>query len=184
MKIVKQSVELIDDFSYNDILEKIETCGRICYQSKGSGEPEKFIRMIIKRGHESVLEHVNLTFKITTNRNISHQIVRHRIASYSQESTRYVNYEELEFIPTSNDYDSDYLEYAESRYINSTERPEVKRDLLPGCVKTQLFMTMNLRELRHFLKLRLDRAAHPQIRELAVMINDILKENYPVFAIE
>lgn len=183
MKIINQSVKLIDNLSYEEILAKIEKCGRVCYQSPSKGNPEQFIKMLINRGHESVLEHVSLTFDIITNRNISHQIVRHRIASYSQESTRYVNYAELEFIPTSNNYNSDYLEYSESMYVNSTENPEVKRDLLPGCVKTQLIMTMNMRELRHFLKLRLSKAAHPQIRELANMINDILKEKYPVFAI-
>lgn len=187
MRIGKQKVELLNPQSYEELTEKIEIAGRVCYQSEPKGDPEKFIRMIIKRGHESVLEHGSLTFKIRTNRAIANEIVRHRLASYSQESTRYVKYDDIEFIPGEKLRDSnleELLSKAEFAYKFLTDyglKPEEARDILPNATATTLVMTMNFRELRHFLKLRLDKAAHPQIRDLAGMILEILKEKYPVF---
>ena len=189
MRIGKQKVELLYPQSYEELTEKIEIAGRVCYQSEPKGYPEneKFIRMIIKRGHESVLEHGSLTFKVRTNRAIANEIVRHRLASYSQESTRYVKYDDIEFISGDRfegSFAEDMMTRIEEAYIfliGQAFKPEEARDILPNCTATTLVMTMNFRELRHFLKLRLDRAAHPQIRELAGMILEILKEKYPVF---
>lgn len=193
MRIGKQKVELLYPQSYEELTEKIEIAGRVCYQSEPKGDPEKFIRMIIKRGHESVLEHGSLTFKVRTNRAIANEIVRHRLASYSQESTRYVKYDDIEFIPwvdprglkINHLYDLEVLyinmEFIYKKLIEDNFKPEDARDILPNATATTLVMTMNFRELRHFLKLRLDKAAHPQIRELAGMILEILKEEYPVF---
>ena len=187
MRIGKQKVELLNPQSYEELTEKIEIAGRVCYQSEPKGDPEKFIRMIIKRGHESVLEHGSLTFKVRTNRAIANEIVRHRLASYSQESTRYVKYDDIEFIPGEKLRDSNLEELlfeSENSYkflIDQEFKPEEARDILPNCTATTLVMTMNFRELRHFLKLRLDKAAHTQIRELAGMMLEILKEKYPVF---
>lgn len=187
MRIGKQKVELLNPQSYEELTEKIEIAGRVCYQSEPKGDPEKFIRMIIKRGHESVLEHGSLTFKVRTNRAIANEIVRHRLASYSQESTRYVKYDDIEFIPgdrLGGSYAEDMMTRIEEAYnflIGQEFKPEEARDILPNATATTLVMTMNFRELRHFLKLRLDKAAHPQIRELAGMILEILKEKYPVF---
>lgn len=189
MRIGKQKVELLYPQSYEELTEKIEIAGRVCYQSEPKGYPEneKFIRMIIKRGHESVLEHGSLTFKVRTNRAIANEIVRHRLASYSQESTRYVKYDDIEFIPgdrLGGSYAEDMMTRIEEAYIfliGQEFKAEEARDILPNATATTLVMTMNFRELRHFLKLRLDKAAHPQIRELSGMILDILKEKYPVF---
>lgn len=187
MRIGKQKVELLYPQSYEELTEKIEIAGRVCYQSEPKGDPEKFIRMIIKRGHESVLEHGSLTFKVRTNRAIANEIVRHRLASYSQESTRYVKYDDIEFIPGEKLKDpnlENLLLSAELAYkllLTTDFKPEEARDILPNATATTLVMTMNFRELRHFLKLRLDKAAHPQIRELAGMMLEILKEKYPVF---
>lgn len=187
MRIGKQKVELLNPQSYEELTEKIEIAGRVCYQSEPKGDPEKFIKMIIKRGHESVLEHGSLTFKVRTNRAIANEIVRHRLASYSQESTRYVKYDDIEFIPGEKLKDpnlENLLLSAELAYkllLTTDFKPEEARDILPNATATTLVMTMNFRELRHFLKLRLDKAAHPQIRELAGMILEILKEKYPVF---
>ena len=193
MRIGKQKVEFLNPQSYEELIEKIEIAGRVCYQSEPKGDPEKFIRMIIKRGHESVLEHGSLTFKVRTNRAIANEIVRHRLASYSQESTRYVKYDDIEFIPwidprglkINHLYELEVLynnmEFIYKKLIEDNFKPEDARDILPNATATTLVMTMNFRELRHFLKLRLDKAAHPQIRELAGMILEILKEKYPVF---
>lgn len=196
MKISKQEVELLNCLSYEDMLKNIEIAGRTCYKSeseftKESGE--NFVKKLIKLGHESVLEHGSLTFKIKTNRNITHELVRHRIASYSQESTRYVKYDDIEFIPwidprglkVNHVYDLEDLyvdlEFLYGKLIEDNFKPEEARDILPGSVATTIIVTMNMRELRHFLKLRLSKAAHPQMRDLAKMIQDIVKENYPVF---
>jgi hypothetical protein len=97
MKIVKPSVEIIDNLNPREILKKLELCGRVCYKSEDKITPEsavKFISNIIKRGHESVIEHFSFSVKFIVDRGVSHEIVRHRIASYSQESTRYCNYSE------------------------------------------------------------------------------------------
>ena len=95
MKIIDPSVELMKDFDGNEILKFLEKCGRTAYKSESNitdDSAEKFIKNIIKRGHESVLEHFSCTFKIICDRGVSHEIVRHRLASYTQESTRFCNY--------------------------------------------------------------------------------------------
>ena len=98
MIIVEPRVELVQ--SSSAALQLIESAGRTCYQSKGHCDPETFIRRLIQRGHESVLEHASASFRIICDRGVSHELVRHRIASYSQESTRYCNYQKsgLQFI--------------------------------------------------------------------------------------
>lgn len=192
MKISKQEVKLLNCLSYENMLKNIEIAGRTCYKSKSEftkESGEKFVKKLIKLGHESVLEHGSLTFKIKTNRNITHELVRHRIASYSQESTRYVKYDDIEFIPGIDPRGYIYdlvdlymnLEFLYKKLIENNFKPEEARDILPGSVATTIIVTMNMRELRHFLKLRLSKAAHPQMRELAGMIQDIVRENYPVF---
>lgn len=190
MKIVEQSAELIDDVDGAAILKKIERCGRVCYQSQPKEDSaENFVRMLIKRGHESVLEHESLTFRIVTSRGIMSELTRHRIASFSVESTRYVKYDELTVIkPVGLTPVGEYLWKSETEFIEKSyrllirngERPEVARDVLPQCTKSELYMTANLREWRHILKLRLSKAAHPAMRELAGMIYDIIKEKVPV----
>ena len=95
MKIIKPSVEFMEPVDGQAILRHLERCGRVCYKSEGrivEGSAAQFVRSVIKRGHESVLEHAKITVKVTCDRGVSHEIVRHRIASYSQESTRYCNY--------------------------------------------------------------------------------------------
>ena len=92
MKVISPDVIILDDVRGDDVLRKIEQCGRTCYKSENKitdSSAEQFVRNIIQRGHESVLEHVNITVKFICDRGVSHEIVRHRIASYSQESTRY-----------------------------------------------------------------------------------------------
>lgn len=189
MKIIEQSVDLVDNINAEEILAKIERCGRVCYQSEPKGNPEQFIRMLIKRGHESVLEHASLTFHIVTNRAIQNELVRHRIASYSVESTRYVKYNNATFIKPLGmegagfDYWLSLVEQTETSYgklLSLGTTPEIARDVLSLGLKSELYMTANLREWRHFLKLRTAKAAHPQMRQLAGMILEIFKEKLPV----
>ncbi len=199
MKIIEPKVEILTPINYEDILNHIEQVGRVCYKSEDKitkGSSEKFVSMIIKNGHEAVIEHFSITVKFTTDRGITHEIVRHRLASYAQESTRYCNYSndkfdnEITFIKpvdiqkyTINDiYSKEYIEWdnacksAEDSYfylINHGVKPQVARSVLPTCLKTELMMTANLREWRHFLKLRTSKAAHPDIRVLAI---DLLRQ--------
>lgn len=190
MKIIEPSVELVDNVSYADICNKIERCGRVCYQSEPKGNPEDFIRRLIKRGHESVLEHASLTFHIICDRAIQNELVRHRLSSPSVESTRYVKYDDMTFIkPTFRKHSSEIVfqevvEHVERAYremLSDGEKPEDARAVLPMCLKSELYMTANLREWRHILKLRTDSKAHPQMRRVAGLILEVFKKNYPVF---
>ena len=199
MKIIEPNVELVDDFDAAAVMRKIERAGRVCYKSEGNIKPdsaENFIRGIIKRGHESVIEHASVSFKIVCDRGVTHELVRHRLASYSQESSRYCDYSagkfggELTFIKPCfwSEDDENFLLWKETmaalekNYLTLRERgakPEEARSILPNSLKTEIFVTMNLRELRHFLKLRTAAAAHPQMREVALKIYKILVEKLP-----
>ena len=188
MKIIEPSVELIDEIDGAAVLQKLERCGKVSRQSK-LGDAENFVRSIIKRGHESVLEHVSLTFHIICDRAIMAELTRHRLASFTVESTRYVKYDELTVIsPFKNDVVGDSflfadISIAEKEYrdwFQSGATPEQARAVLPLCLATELYMTANLRELRHILKLRTDKAAHSQMRFVAGQILDILREKLPV----
>lgn len=194
MNIISNQVELLDNKSYKDILDKIETAGRTCYKSTKKDDikaKEQFVRGLIKRGHESVIEHECLTFKIITDRAIANEIVRHRLSSYSQQSSRYVDLSNLKAIlPMNIEKDEIGLEIVkclqqcESYYkklIDMGVKKDIARSVLPLATATELVMTMNFRSLRHFLKLRLHKSAHENIRDVARQIYDIIKDKYPVF---
>ena len=200
MKIINAQVFLEQDIDQDIILKHIEKAGRVCYKSEGKisdGSAEPFIKHIIARGHESVIEHYSITFRIICDRGVTHELVRHRLASYSQESTRYCNYsnegfgKEITFIRPCfwEKEDTKYLiwekamEEAERFYMELIDKgatPQEARDVLPNSVKTEIFVTMNIRSWRHFIKLRTSKLAHPQMREVASMIHIILREKLPV----
>lgn len=196
MKIINPSVEIMGNHDGEYALKHIEACGRVCYQSEAKdGGTERFIRSLIRRGHESVLEHYSFTMKFICDRGVSHEIVRHRIASFSQESTRYCNYEDDKFgreitvirpIGLSNNQYSYWgraMIDAECAYMDMLKdgsTPEMARSVLPNSLKTTLVMTANFREWRHFFKLRCDKAAHPQMRQVALMALEIVHNTFPV----
>jgi thymidylate synthase (FAD) len=100
MKIINSSCEILTPINRNNILQSIEIAGRTCYKSEDKiteDSASKFVRMLISRGHEAMIEHNSLTVKFICDRGVSHEIVRHRIASYAQESTRYCNYSNDKF---------------------------------------------------------------------------------------
>ena len=188
MKIINPSATLIDVINPLDILQKIERCGRVSHKSESRGDAESFVRKIIKLGHESVLEHVSLTFHIICDRAIQNELVRHRHASFTVESTRYVKYDELIAVETPSQK-HDYLWMyecidAEAQYqtllLEAQLSPEIARAVLPLCLKSELYMTANLREWRHILKLRTSKAAHPQMRYVMNQILNVFKEKLPV----
>ena len=201
MKLINPSVEIlhvtvgfINIVNGEQVLQFIEKIGKVCYKSEDKITPDsarRFIKQILRSGHESVIEHFSITVKVITDRGISHEIVRHRIASYSQESTRYVCYAKDKFDnqitvvePGLYDPQEKYggeshqlwkasCEKAEGCYLRMIKlgiSPQIARSVLPTCLKTELVMTMNLREWRHFLKLRTSSRAHPGIRKVAFMI--------------
>lgn len=170
MKVIAPMVEILDDIDGEKLLSKIERAGRVCYKSEDKITPEsskKFIQNILSSGHESVIEHEKISVRIICDRGVTHEIVRHRIASYSQESTRYCNYtkdkfgKELTFIkPCFWDESSEMykLWLSEMQMIESTynklialgAKPQEARAVLPNSLKTEIIVTMNLREWRHF----------------------------------
>ena len=203
MKIIKPSYVIEQELNENEMLKTIECAGRSCYKSENLVNEEsakKFVTNILKLGHESVIEHEKITVRIICDRGVTHEIVRHRIASYSQESTRYCNYcndrfgNELTFIEpcffSSNSEEDrknkqiwlDTMSMIEKNYnmlIENGAKPEEARAILPNSLKTEIVVTMNLRAWRHFFKLRTDKTAHPQIREISNMILDEFKEKLP-----
>lgn len=202
MVVLQPSVEIMNkNFDGEALAKLVEEAGRICYKSEDKitdDSYDKFIKDKINRGHESVIEHGSITVHIVTDRGVTHEIVRHRIASYSQESTRYCNYGTDKFgggiavirpstIPTSDPaYDVWYraMSEAESKYLALLalgKSPQQARSVLPNSLKTEIVVTMNLREWRHFFKLRCDTAAHPDMREVALLTLDLLHANVPVF---
>ena len=161
----------------NKIVRQIERAGRTCYKSEKETtllEAEDFCRKLIASGHLSVIEHCYISVRIVTNRGVTHEIVRHRLASYSQESTRYCDYSgEVTFIePVFEMPESFYnfLKTCEEEYQHLRSQglsPQKAREVLPNALKTEIVMTCNLREWRHFFTLRTSPAAHPQLRALA-----------------
>jgi len=171
--------------------ELLVHAGRVCYRSRSRGDPGKFLRARVREGHESIIEHASATFEISgVSRACTHQLVRHRLASYSQESQRYVDMSNPEFVvPPDIAANARAMEiwqgvmeeiqaaYRELRQLGI--RKEDARFLLPNATATRIVMTMNFRELRHFIKIRTDPAAQWEIRELAHRILDILYEVAP-----
>ncbi|MEO0249766.1 MAG: FAD-dependent thymidylate synthase [candidate division WOR-3 bacterium] len=191
MKLVWQEHEWI--VVPDNALSLIERAGRTCYQSHDrAGEPEKFTRALLERGHHSVIEHAVATCRFVTDRGVTHELVRHRLASYSQESTRYCRYEgHVTFVipvwathlkpgiirrfDLSESIPDDEREWAwamlnaETSYLWLLDKgwpPEKARAVLPNSLKTEIVVTANLREWRHVFSLRTSRRAHPQIRHL------------------
>ena len=200
MNIIPPSFELLDRVDGTALLQKIELAGRVCYKSEAKITPDSaagFVRRILENGHESVLEHEKLSVRIVCDRGVSHEIVRHRIASYSQESTRYCNYSldkfqnEVTFIrpffwndePERFRVWEEAMAAAERAYLSLLElgaTAQEARTVLPNSLKTELVVTMDLREWRHFFKLRAAAPAHPQMREIALPMLRAFQEAVPV----
>lgn len=200
MKVINPTVIIEEPIDGKAILARIERAGRTCYKSEeriNSESSEKFIRMLLKHGHESVLEHETITVRIICDRGVTHEIVRHRIGSYSQESTRYCNYSQDKFgneitcirpsfwrdAPEMMKTWEGAMEQAESAYfklIDAHATAQEARSVLPNSLKTEIVVTYNIREWRHFLKLRTSHLAHPQMREVAVEILKIFAAEIPI----
>lgn len=200
MRIIEPYFEFMEEIKGDDILKRIERIGRVCYKSEDritEDSAKKFVQNILKRGHESVIEHEKVSVKIVCDRGVTHEIVRHRIASYSQESTRYCNYsnekfgKELTIIKPlfwkedSAEYNlwintMQVIENTYNKLIELGAEPQQARSILPNSLKTEIVVTMNLREWRHFFKLRTAKNAHPQMREISCVLLDAFKKEIPI----
>lgn len=204
MKIIKAGYKILSEISEGGIeeLQHIEKIGRVCYKSEdkitADGESaRKFVKMIIDRGHEAMIEHSSLSVKFIVDRGVSHELVRHRIASFAQESTRYCNYSKdkfdngVTFIKPyffedgSERYTAwlSAMDIAEQDYLKLLElgaTPQEARSVLPNSTKTEITITANYREWRNFFKLRTAKAAHPQMREVTIPLLNELKEKLPI----
>lgn len=216
MRIIKSSYEILTPISSEGQteLKHIEKIGRVCYKSedKISEDEEsakKFVSMLINSGHEAMIEHSSLSVKFIVDRGVSHELVRHRIASFAQESTRYVNYAKDKFGSECNFIDlrpgieldnkmknmtagemafvlkewHEAMEDAEKHYMKMIElgaTPQIARSVLPNSTKTEITITANYREWRNFFKLRVPHNVHPQMREVTVPLLKELKEKLPV----
>jgi len=169
----------------------VEYAGRLCWdtQDKTGTVPDR-IQKWIEVGHESVIEHASATFHIIASRVLTHELVRHRIASYSQRSQRYVKESEPRYITPPEIRESVATEsYFEriiqwcwdtySKLLQEGIKPEIARYVLPNACETQIIMTMNFRELRHFIKLRTSKRALPEMREVADKVREICKSIAP-----
>ena len=216
MNVLKAKYEILTPISEGGTaeLKHIERIGRVCYKSEDKitedGESaRKFVKMLINNHHEAMIEHSTLSVLFTVDRGVSHEMVRHRIASFAQESTRYVNYakdkfgseiavidiqEGIERDSKMKNMDADnigeiYVEWlnamkdAEKHYMAMIElgaTPQIARSVLPNSTKTNITITANYREWRTFFKLRTAPDAHPQIRDVAIPLLNELKQRIPV----
>ena len=216
MNKIKASYEILTPISEGGIkeLQQIEKIGRVCYKSEDyiteDGESaRKFVAMLIRNGHEAMIEHSFLSVKFTVDRGVSHELVRHRIASFAQESTRYCNYAKDKFgaecafidlepgIMLDNKMKkmsgeeialvmaewTSAMEDAERHYMRLLElgaTPQIARAVLPNSTKTEITVSANYREWRNFFKLRVPADVHPQMREVTIPLLRELKGMIPV----
>lgn len=216
MNIIKAGYEILTPISEGGIreLQHIERIGRVCYKSEDriteDGESaKKFVKMLISAHHEAMIEHSTLSVLFTVDRGVSHEMVRHRIASFAQESTRYVNYSRDKFGGAINvidpapgialdakmkgmsaetiaavlgEWEQAMLD-AERHYMRMIElgaTAQIARSVLPNSTKTNITITANYREWRAYFRLRTASDAHPQIREVSIPLLADLKERIPV----
>lgn len=186
MKIIEPGFRFMHLPEGEFVLRHLELAARTCYKSEDKAGPEsarKLLARIVHHGHDSVLEHIAVTVRIVCDRGVTHELVRHRMCSFSQESTRYANYAQDKFGREItvirpffwNEDDARYAlwreamqacEHAYLALIDAGASPQEARSVLPNSLKTEIVTTANIREWRHIFKLRCDKAAHPQMRQL------------------
>jgi len=193
MKIIKPTFEILTPINKDEVLKHLETVARTCYKSEDKITEQsapKMVKALIRSQHLAMIEHFSVSVKMTVDRGVSHEIVRHRVASYAQESTRYCNYNQGKFgneitvieplffekgTPEYIIWEESCLqaEKAYNELIQMGRSPQEARSVLPNSLKTEIVVTMNLREWIHFFNLRAlgtTGAPHPQMKEIALMV--------------
>lgn len=202
MKVIKPSFEILTPIDRESICKQIELIARTCYKSEDQitdVSAPKMVKGLINRQHTAMIEHVHISVKFICDRGVSHEIVRHRMASYAQESTRYCNYsmgkfdgeitviEPFFFSKDTPEYAAWYMscKAAEDAYVSLIKMgrsPQEARSVLPNSLKTEIVVTMNLREWIHFFNLRAvgtTGAPHPQMKESALPVLAAFAEALP-----
>lgn len=208
MQFVKPSIEFLN--MTDRPLEAIEQAGRTCYRSEDRitpGSARIFVRRLLDRDHFAMIEHAYASYRVITDRGVTHEIVRHRLFSYAQESTRYCNYKggvtfiippwmaslslhndnrHWEAIYAEQSFEAQWLRHLESceiAYCDALDEgwtPQQARSVLPNALKTEIVITGNMREWRHFFTLRTAKTAHPQMQEIASMLLEDIRKRVPV----
>lgn len=206
MQLIKPYFEIYELPSANTVMARIELAGRVCYKSEEKiteDSAAKFCANIVKSGHDSVLEHSNITVKFVCDRGVSHELVRHRLMSPSQESTRYCNYarkgitfvippwvhiqpgvydkDNYQSVPFTPWYNA--MLVAEASYNILIEKgwtPQQARSVLPNSLKTEVVVTANVREWRHIFRMRTGAGVHPQMAELMVPLLRVFTIHAPI----
>lgn len=200
VKIAAPKVEVLTPLDGDAILKHLELCARNCYKSEDKiteDSARQMVRKLLELGHEAMIEHYNLTVKLTCDMGVYKDLTRHRHVSYAIESTRYCNYSKGKFgneltvmkpchikegTPEYQIWLST-METIEKNYNAMAElgcKPDQLRMLLPHSIKADVIMTANLREWRHIFKLRCAPAAHPTVQEVMKMLLGTLKREIPV----
>jgi thymidylate synthase (FAD) len=195
MKVIEQSHQILTPLFEEDIYGMIERTGRTAYKSENKITHDSavpFIAKIIKLGHEAVLEHCSISVRFITDRGVTHELVRHRLCAYTQESTRYCNYggKDMVFVKpvfwgnASNEFKEwqFVMRACENSYnilIKLGATPQEARTVLPNSLKTEIVCTANIREWRHIIRLRTAKSAHPQMRALMIPLLKELREKLP-----
>ena len=198
MKLIEPSIE-VQSFNGKQIMKNIEQACRTCYRSEDKISNESYktlLKNCITRGHESIMEHEKITVRMVCDIGVYKDLTRHRIASFSIESTRYCNYgkdkfdNEIKFIkPCNIDEDSDLyafwkhtMERIEMNYLHMAEHgatPDQMRMILPHSTAAEVCMTANIREWRHILDLRTKKMTHPSIRQILIPLLLLFKTEMP-----
>lgn len=201
MKIIDPSVEILNPPNYQDMLRHIEIAGRTCYKSDDKitdDSAESFIKRLISSGHESVLEHDSISVRFICDRGVSHELVRHRICSFSQESTRYCNYSGDKFgneitvirplfwdeFSKAYGWWIDAMAVAEHHYlelIKDGATPQEARSVLTNSLKTEIVVTASIRQWRTMFEQRVSIAAHPQMIQVMAPLLEKFICDYTVF---
>ena len=201
MKLIKPSIEFL--WMTDEPLETIERAGRTCYKSEDNisvGSAGRFVHTLMKMGHLAMIEHASASYRVICDRGVTHEIVRHRLFSYAQESTRYCNYKggvtfiippwladqikEIENVDFDTAFNTEgngsvawywgqqmlWIEHTYIELLQNGQTPQQARSVLPNALKTEIVITGNLREWLHFFELRCAKTAHPQMQEIANMI--------------
>jgi thymidylate synthase (FAD) len=200
MKIIEPYFEILHMADYNEILNLLEKAARTCYKSEDKitqGSAEQLLERLMKTGHESVIEHISISVRLVCDRGVTHEIVRHRLCSFSQESTRYANYSKDKFgreitlirpfffKDKSKEYKiwEESMQACENAYLKLLEngaKAQEARSVLPNSLKADIVITANIREWRHIFKLRCSKASHPQMRQSMLPLLDLFHKKMPV----
>lgn len=201
MKIIRPAIQFYNTIDYNTMKKMIEFAGRTCYKSEdkiNENSCDNFIKNIIKKNHKSVLEHIMINIKFFCDRGVSHELVRHRLASYSQESTRYCNYSsdkfdnEITFIkplffgldPIKTEIWTNSMKNSEESYfklLQNDTSPQDARSVLPNSLKTEINMSANIRQWHTVFEQRINLAAHPQMIQIMITTLSEFIRRFPIF---